>query len=133
MAKIAIFDDTPRRWVQFDVDTEVLVSYLDKEAALELSKKVDKIVSRTGTERSKIWNQKLGELTVHGWRNIDEHGKPGLKTPRGVEIPYTPANRDLLMKGCREFSIFVGETCIDAAVFLEMEQAAAEAEETKND
>jgi len=132
MAKVAIFDDTPKTWVQFDVDTEVLIAYLSKEDALELSKKVDKIVSRTGADRSSVWNQKLGELTVHGWRKIEDSSHPGLTTPRGVPIPYTPANRDLLMKGCREFSVFVGETCIDASVYLEISQQVEEPEAIKN-
>jgi hypothetical protein len=132
MAKVAIFDDTPRRCVQFDEDTEVRLSYLSKEEALALNKEVDKIVSRTGADRSVIWNQKLGQRCVHGWRNMSDHSHPGLVYPDGRPIPYSDANRDMMMKSCREFSIFVGENCIDPQVFLEIEQAAAQEEEIKN-
>jgi hypothetical protein len=132
MAELALFDDLQKRWVQFDEDTEFQVSYLSKEEALELNKEVDKIVSRTGSDRSVVWNQKLGQRTLHGWRKVTDHDHPGLKFPSGQPIPYTPANRDMLMKRSREVSIFVGETVIDAQVFLEIEQAAGEETGIKN-
>lgn len=133
MAKLGIFDETPKRFIQFDEDTEVLLSYLGKEEALELSKQVDKIVSRTGADRVKVWNQKLGEQAVHGWRHLQNHDLPGFTYPDGRPIPFTPENRDLLMKSCREFSVFVGEQVIDARVFMEIEAQASEGEEIKND
>ncbi|MEA5113016.1 MAG: hypothetical protein VB050_03230 [Geobacteraceae bacterium] len=133
MAKVALFDEQQKRWVQYDEDTEVLLSYLSKPDALNLNKKVDKIVSRTGADRSTVWNQKLGEEVVHDWRHKERHSEPGLVYPDGTPIPYNPVNRDLMMKGCREFSIFVGETCIDAAVYLEIDQQIREAGEIKND
>jgi len=133
MAKLGIFDETRKRWIQFDEDTEVLLSYLGKEEALELSKQADKLVSRTGSDRVVVWNQKLGERTVHGWRHLKNYDLPGFTYPDGRPIPFTPENRDLLMKSCREFSVFVGEQTIDAKVFMEIEAQAGEAEAIKND
>jgi hypothetical protein len=133
MAKLGIFTESPQRWLQFDEDTEVLLSYLKKEQALQLSKDVDKILSQTGSDRTVVWNQKLGALVVHGWRNMKNHDAPGFTYPDGSPIPYTPENRDLLMRSCREFSIFVGENTIDPKIFMEIEQTLAEAEGIKND
>lgn len=134
MAKLGIFtDESPKKWLQFDEDTEVSVSYLKKEEALQLSKDVDKIVNRTGGDRTVVWNQKLGERTVHGWRKMKDHDQPGFTYPDGTPIPFSAENRDLLMKSCREFSIFVGENTIDAKVFMEIEAQPLAREAIKND
>jgi hypothetical protein len=133
MAKVAIFEDAQQRWIDFDEDTEVLIEYLDKPAALELSKEVDKLVARTGSDRMPIWNQKLGERVVKSWRKRTDHNHPGLIRPSGEPIPFTAENRDMMMKHCREFSSFVGENSIDAKVFLEIQRQPEEQEKIKND
>lgn len=136
MARVAIFTEAQRRWIQFDEDTEVLVEYLDRPAAIALNKDVDKIVARTGGDQQIIWGRELGKRAVHGWRNINQEkhpDHPGVTLPDGTPILYNEANRDLMMKGCREFSIFVNGNAIDAAVFLEINQQNQEKQETKND
>lgn len=132
MAKIAMFDDEQRRWLRFDEDTELLIRYLDKAAGLELSKKADKISARTGMPHIECWNRLLAETCLLGWRKTDDHDHPGLTTPNGVPIPFTPENRDRLMKGCREISLFVSENAINAGVFLERDQEMEAREDGKN-
>jgi hypothetical protein len=133
MAKVAIFTEKQSKHIQFDEDTEVLITYLDKPAALELNKDVDKICKRTGSDWTNIWNQKLGEATIKGWRNINNHDHPGLTLPDGTPIAYNDTNRDMMMKNCREFSIFINETAVDGKAFLEIQQAAAEKADAGND
>jgi hypothetical protein len=136
MAKVAIFEGTQKRWVQFDEDTEVLVEYLDRPAAIALNKEVDKMTARSGGDRQIIWGRELGRRAVHGWRHTDQakhQDHPGLTLPDGTPIQFNDANRDLMMKSCREFSLFVNETAIDAQVFLDLDRQAAEKAEIKND
>jgi hypothetical protein len=137
MAKVAIFEEgNPRRWKQFDEDTEVLIEYLPRPDAIELNTQVDKLTARTGGNRQNIWGREIGKRCVHGWRNVDQEKKAehsGLVMPNGEQIPYNEANRDKMMKFCREFSIFVNENAIDAQVFLEIEQQKAEKVAAKED
>jgi hypothetical protein len=138
MAQVALFTEAPQGWIQFDEDTEVLIEYLDRPAAIELNKAVDKIVARTGGDQQIIWGRELGKKAVHGWRNIDqEHnpGHPGFVLPDKEKTPiqFNDANRDLMMKGCREFSIFVNGNAIDAGVFLEINKKNQEKQVAKND
>jgi len=133
MAKVAIFDDTLQKWIEYDEDTEVLIQYLPKEAAKELSAKVDKIVNRTGSPWAQVWEQKIAEAAVKGWRQMGNHSHPGFVLPDGSPIPFTPENRDMMMKRCREFSTFVTDNAIDAKIFMEISTKPAEAAEIKND
>lgn len=136
MAQVAIFEEKVKRWVRFDEDTEVFLEYLDKSAARVLNKDVDKIVARTGSDWQKIWEQKVGEKTVFGWRHIDQKKNPdhpGILLPGGAPLHFSAENRDLMMRSCREFSMFVGSTTIDASIFLEQQQEAEERVEAKND
>jgi len=127
MAKVAIFEEATRGWLEFDEDTEVLIEYLDRPAAIALNKEVDKLTARTGGDRQIIWGRELGKKVVHGWRHKDQEkypDHPGLTLPGGSQIPFNETNRDMMMKSCREFSIFVNESAIDGSIFLEL--AAAE-------
>jgi len=133
MAKVAVFTDDQRRWLEFDEDTELFVSFLSTEKGRELSKEVDKLTVRSGGDRSVIWNRKLGEKVLHGWRHKTRADHPGLTLPDGSPIPFTPESRDLLMVQCREISMFVSENCLDSKIFIEEQKQADRREETKND
>ncbi len=136
MAKVAIFSEAQRRWIQFDEDTEVLIEYLSRPDAIELNKEVDKLTTRSGGDRQIIWGREFGRRTVFGWRHIDQEkfpGHAGIVLPDGAQMPFNDANRDLMMKQCREFSIFVNENAIDAQVFLDINRQALERGEQKND
>ena len=130
MGKVAIFDDEQVRTFEFDEDTDVDLLFLTKEDALKLSKEVEKIVNRTGGDFSVIWNQKLGEKVIRGWRNRFNADHPGFVMPDGAPIQFTPENRDMMMKRNREFSLFVGENAVNAKEFIDR---ARERSETKND
>ncbi len=133
MAKVAIFDDEQVKVFEYDDDTNVELAYLSKEEAQELSKKVDQIVSRTGSLWSKVWNQKLGERVVKRWFHRTNPDHPGLTLPNGTPIAFTPENRDMMMIRCREFSLFVGENTTSAKEFLaEKEQVSKDKLKVKN-
>lgn len=124
MAKVAIFDEEQVKTFEFDEDTDVDLKYLTKEEARELNKAVEKIVNRTGTDWSVVWNQKLGEAVVKGWRHRTIADHPGFTLPDGTPISFTPENRDMMMKHCREFSLFVGENTVNAKEFLDRSKKA---------
>lgn len=132
MAKVAIFEESPLRWLEFDEDTDIALEYLSKEEGTALNKDVEKIVNRTGSDWASVWNRKLGERVVKGWRNRNDTSQSGLTFPNGTPIPFTPENRDMMMKSCREFALFVGENAINAKVFLDLSNKPAEAAEIKN-
>jgi len=118
MAKVAIFTEEQIKTFEYDEDTDVDLKYLTKEEAQELNKKVDKIVNRAGSDWAKVWNQVLGEAVVRGWRNRFDPDQPGFTLPDGTPLPFNAENRDMMMKSCREFSLFVGENTVNATEFL---------------
>lgn len=132
MAKVAIFDDEQIKTFEYDEDTDVILAYLTKEEAVKLSKEVDKIVSRTGSDWSQVWNQKLAEKVVKGWHHRTDPDHPGFVLPGGCPIIFNAANRDMMMKRNREFSLFVSQNAVDGKAFLELKAAAEEKQETKN-
>ena len=131
MAKVAIFDEEQILDLEYDGDTNVLLLYLTKEEAVKLNKDVDKIVQRTGSDWSMVWNQKLGERCVRGWYNRLVEGHPGFVMPDNTPIPFNDANRDMMMKRNREFSLFVGQNAVDGSLALEMKEAAEGKKEVK--
>jgi hypothetical protein len=134
MAQVAIFDEAPKAWIDFDDDTEVLIEYLDRPDAIALHKEVDKLTARTGGDRQIIWGRELGKKVVHGWRHKDQKKNPdhpGLVLPGGAPLPFNEANRDLMMKKCREFSAFVNESAIDGKIFLELSENEGAVKEAK--
>ena len=133
MARVAIFDEEQIKTFEYDADTNVDMAYLTKEEAVKLNKDVDKIVSRTGSDWSLVWNQKLGERVVKGWHHRTDSNHPGFVMPDNSPIPFTPENRDMMMKRNREFSLFVGQNAVDAQIFLDMKKDAQDKKETKND
>jgi hypothetical protein len=132
VAKLALFDVAQDKWLEFDQDTDLCIEYLDKEAAGELSKAVDKLCVRTGGDRMAVWNQKLGERCLKGWRKRADTGNPGLTFPDGSPIPFTPENRDMLMKRCREISLFVNENAVNPGIFLDQQADGEARDEAKN-
>lgn len=118
MAQVAIFDEEQIKTFEFDEDTDVELAYLTKEDAAKLNRNVEKIVNRTGADWALVWNQKLGERVVRGWRNRTKPDHPGFTLPDGTPLSFTPENRDMMMKRCREFSLFVGENTVNAKEFL---------------
>lgn len=133
MARVGLFEETPSKWIQFDEDTEICVRFISKEEAQALSKKSDKLVKLSGGDALSVWNQLIADKAVVGWRNIHDHSHPGLLDAAGRAIPFTAENRDMLMKKCREFSLFVSDNCTDSKAFLEDEQQKSrEHESIKN-
>lgn len=118
MAKVAIFDDSQIKTFQYDEDTDVDLEFLRKEDAQELNKEVDKIVHRTGSDWSKVWNTLLGRRVVKGWRHRTDPDHPGFVMPNDTPIPFNQDNLDMMMVRNREFSLFVGENTISAKEFL---------------
>ncbi len=118
MAKVAIFSEEQIKTFEYDEDTDVDLAYLTKEAAIKLNKEVDKIVNRTGADWSVVWNQKLGEAVVRRWYHRTDPDHPGFALPDGTPLPFNAENRDMMMKRCREFSMFVGENTVNATEFL---------------
>ena len=133
MGKCAIFSDEQIKTIEYDEDTDVILAYLTKEEAVKLNKEVEKIVNRTGSDWSLNWNQKLGERVIKGWKHRTDPGHPGFVMPDNTPIDFTPANRDMMMRRNREFSIFVGQNAIDCQLFLDLKDEAAEKAEIKND
>jgi hypothetical protein len=118
MARVAIFDGPQVKTFQYDADTDVDLEFLRKEDAQELSKEVEKIVARTGSDWNKVWNARLGRRVVKGWRHRFDQDHPGFVFPDDTPIPFTEENLDMMMARNREFSIFVGENTISAKEFL---------------
>lgn len=133
MARVAIFDDEQLKTFEYDADTDVILAYLTKEEAVKLNKEVDKIIQRTGSDWSLVWNQKLGERVVRGWGHRTDKNHPGFVMPDGTPIQFNNENRDMMMKRNREFSLFVGQNSVDSKVFLELNEAAKEKLAVKND
>lgn len=131
MAELGIFSEEKQKWIQFDEDTEVLVRFINKELMVKLRKKAEKASRLSGSDLSDITNRNLGEQAVLGWRNITDHNDPGLRVNK-QPLPFTPDNRDMLMKKSLEFSNFVNETAISSRVFLEDEENIGDGEAIKN-
>ena len=119
MARIGLFNAEQTRWLRFDSDTEIQIRFLNKEDLAAITKKAVKRAKMTGEDLDRISNQMVGEAAVKGWRNSDNHDHPGLLDAEGAQIPFTPGNRDLLMRYCREFANFVNEAAIDSQRFIE--------------
>ena len=132
MARIGMFDGRQQKWIDFDADTEVLVAFLDKEQIMALRKKGAKQARLSGGDVDVITNRLIGEAGCLGWHKKTDHNHPGLLTAKGVAIPFNDAKRDMLMKGCREFSNFINDTAMDSAEFLEEEIDPAELDAAKN-
>lgn len=118
MAKLGLFNDAQQRWFRFDVDTEVLIRFLSREELTAIIKKAAKRAKLSGADSDQLANIMTGKAAVLGWRKITNQDHPGFLDGQGAPIPFTPENRDLLMRRCREFSNFVNETAIDSAGFL---------------
>ena len=116
MAKLAIFDDARERWVQFDEDTEVLIAYLDMKALAKAEEKADKKARLSKQNPKLVFNQKLGEVAVKGWRKIGEPGHPGIIV-KGRPLEFSAENRDMLMMRSVEFARFVNTSCVDSELF----------------
>jgi hypothetical protein len=128
MGKLGIFDDERKKWIQFDVDTEILIKLISKEELRKILQKVNKRTRLSGENEADISDRLLSAAAVLGWRKIDDHNHPGLVVNE-QPLPFTPKNLDMLMSKSIEFSRFVNENCIDSKQFLNEEQ---EKEETKN-
>lgn len=134
MARLGVFSDKPRKWFPFDEDTEVNIEFLSKDRILEIQKRAAKQAKLSGGDLEILTNKLIGEATVKGWRKASDHNHPGLLDAAGNSIPFTPENRDMLMKCCREFSNFVNDASIDSHGFLaEEDTSAAEVDAAKND
>lgn len=132
MAKIGVFSGKQRKWFPFDEDTEIQIEFLSKDKIVELQKKGAKQAKLSGGDVDVITNRLIGEAAVKGWRKTTDQNHPGLLDADGNPITFTPENRDLLMKCCREFSNFVNEASIDSHGYLEEDTEAAEIDAAKN-
>lgn len=120
MGEIAVFekDKKPNKWIQYDVDTEVLIFYQDREDLNAIRIKAEKNARLTGANSSKLMDIYLGRKAVGGWRKIEDHKHPGL-TIGGKPIEFNERNLDMFMTKSNEFARFVNEKCVDSPEFLE--------------
>ena len=122
MAKVGLFDAPPRKWFPYDSDTEVELEHISKDRMNKIVNKAEDAAKKTGSAQGMIYDMFLGKAAVHGWRHIDQAqnpGHPGLLLPNGNPLCFSDDNRNLLMKGCAEFSGFVYRTCTGSLNFLE--------------
>jgi len=119
MAKVGIFETPPKKWFDFDPDTEVLIQHVDKEAMARLLKQAGEAAQKVKAKAGVVSDMFLGKAAVHGWRNKKDHDHPGLLLPGGDPLHFSPENRNTLMTRCREFSEFVFTTSTNAAGFLD--------------
>jgi hypothetical protein len=119
MAQLGIFENAPKKWVQFDSDSEVSLQYVDKEQLGKLIKQANEVSQKIKTPQGTAYDMFLGKTAVHGWRNINDHSQTGLMLPGNIPIPFTPGNRNMLMIKSRDFSEFVFQKCTNASLFLD--------------
>jgi hypothetical protein len=119
MAKVGLFAAPPKKWFQFDEDTEVLIEHADKEDLSELTKKAEEKSRKFKANAAVLYDIFFGRKKLHGWRKIKEHNHPGLLSPEdGAPIEFTPQNRDKMMMKCQDFSSFVFQKSINATNFI---------------
>ena len=126
MAKIGVFETPPRKFFQFDQDTEVELEFISKDRMNKLLKRADEGAKKLKTSQPLIYDMFLGKAAVHNWRHVDQEknpGHPGLVLPGGAPLPFNGDNRNMLMEKCAEFSSFVFRTSTSSAMFLDEEPA----------
>ena len=122
MAKVGIFDAPPRKWFPYDADTEVDLEFISKERMNKILTKAEAAAKKMGSPQALVYDMFLGKAAVQGWRHIDQEKNPdhpGLLLPNGNPLHFSEGNRNLLMRGCAEFSGFVYRTCTGSAHFLD--------------
>lgn len=133
MAEVKGFDDEKARqkWIEYDIDTEVLVEYVPKPRLKEELRKSEKAARLSGgqAQAADILNLKIARLAVKGWRKTGQPEHPGLLR-NGEPLPFTPENLLWLMENSYGFSNFVSENATNAGEFAEEAEAK---EETKKD
>lgn len=137
MARLAIFTNDREKWVPFDEDTEVLIRFIGKEELTAINRKAEKAAKLAGGDSSEIFNRFLAEKSVLGWRNVSDHNDPGIEIPDPnndrvwIKWPFTPENRNYLMKKSIPFSTFVNATCTNDKTFIEDDEVPGD--DQKND
>jgi hypothetical protein len=135
MGNIAVFKEAPQKWLQYDIDTEVLIEYQSKKALDDIRKKGRKIARINRIEDLEgIINQLTGRAAVKGWRKTTDHKHPGLMIDN-KPLEFKTENIDMLMEVSTDFSFFVNTSCIDSKLFLgdyEEETETATEESEKN-
>jgi len=114
-------------WIQFDDDTEVLISYVSRQDLRALNKKAT-VTAYARHQKTKEYDPKtadmlLGRSAVKDWRALP--GRPGF-TMKGEPYPYSQENCDFLMENYNEFANFVNEQAIEFSNFVEEEKAEEE-------
>ncbi|MBI5410174.1 MAG: hypothetical protein HZA14_12490 [Nitrospirae bacterium] len=126
MAEIGIFNGERTKWIQFDVDTEILIKLITKAELRKINQKAAKKAKFTEQNVNDVADNLLGQAVVKGWRKIKDHEHPGITVDK-KPLPFTPENIDMLMTGSIKFSRFVNEACINEDEFID------DGEEIKND
>jgi hypothetical protein len=122
MARVGVFETPPRKWFPYDTDTEVELEFISKDRMNKIVNKADAAAKKLGSPQTLIYDMFLGKAAVHGWRHVDQEKQPnhpGLLLPNGNPLSFSDENRNMLMKGCAEFSGFVFRTCTGSAQFLD--------------
>ena len=119
MAKIGVFETSPRKWFPFDSDTEVNIEYIDKARVNTILMNGAEAAKKMKAKSGAIQDVYLGKAAVHGWRKVGGENHPGFLLPNGDPIPFSPENRNMLMTKSQQFSEFVYRTCTDENKFLE--------------
>jgi len=132
MAKIGVFEEAPQKWFRFDADTEVLLKHIEKgrvNAILLQGAEAAKKMKARGSDVQDIF---LGKETVFGWRKVDAHEEPGFLLPDGTPLPFTAANRNLLMTKNRRFAEWVFATSTNDLAYLDEDGPLLEASDLKD-
>jgi hypothetical protein len=119
MARVGIFTSAPRKYFKYDSDTEVQLEYIDKKTLDKVIKQANEAAQKVKTPQGMVYDMFLGKKAVHGWRKMTDHDHPGLLLPDGTQIPFIPANRNMMMTDSRDFSEFVFRNATNAAAFLD--------------
>jgi len=126
MAKVGVFETPPRKYFDYDSDTEVELEFISKDRMNKLLKKAEEAARKLRSPQSLIYDMFLGKAAVHNWRHKVQDknpGHPGLVLPGGAPLPFNGENRNMLMEKCAEFSSFVFRTSTSSAMFLDEEPA----------
>ena len=119
MAKIGVFEEAPQKWFRFDTDTEVLLQYIEKGHINTILLQGAEAAKRMKAKGSDVQDIFLGKEAVFGWRKVGNEKDPGFMLPDGTPLPFTTANRNLLMTKNRRFAEWVFNVCSNDLSFLD--------------
>ncbi len=131
MAKIGVFEEAPQKWFKFDSDTEVLLKHIEKGRINAILLQGAEAAKKMSAKSSDVQDIFLGKEAVFGWRKVDAHKEPGFLLPDGSPLPFTAANRNLLMTKSKRFAEWVFNVCSNDLAYLDEDTPQLEAGDLK--